>query len=426
MEDNILQEFRWRGLAEQISDPELERVLDQEKVTAYAGFDPSSPSLQIGNLVGILALMRFQQAGHRPIALVGGATGMIGDPSGKDAERNLLTTDQVQDNITKVRGQLEHFLDTSDPANGAIIVDNADWLDKFKLIEFLRDVGKNFRVGYMLGKESVRRRIGDESSGMSYTEFTYLLLQSYDFFHLFRKHGCTVQLGGSDQWGNITGGIDLTRRLCAGTVYGLTWPLVTMASGAKFGKSEAGAIWLDAEQTSPYDFYQFWIRADDRDVINYLKYFTMLSRDEIEGLAAQTANQPERRETQRALANELTRLVHGQEALDQVAQASENLFGGALSGLSDEQLLAAFEAAPRTKMARSELEGGVEFIDALIKAGLAKSRGAARRLISQGGAYINNQGEKSIDRQLGVADLASEHFLVLRLGKKNYHLLHFE
>lgn len=426
MENNVLREFRWRGMIDQISDPELERILAEEKVAAYAGFDPSSSSLQIGNLVGILALMRFQQAGHRPVALVGGATGMIGDPSGKDAERNLLTAEQVQDNVAKVRGQLEHFLDTSDPVNGAIIVDNADWLGEFKLIEFLRDVGKNFRVGNMLGKESVRRRIGDESSGMSYTEFTYLLLQSYDFLHLFREHGCTVQLGGSDQWGNITGGIDLTRRVVAQTVYGLTWPLVTMASGTKFGKSEAGAIWLDAEQTGPYDFYQFWIRTDDRDVINYLKYFTMLSQGEIEGLAAQTANQPEKREAQRVLAKELTRLVHGQEALEQVTQASEKLFGGALRGLSDKQLLGAFEAAPRTEMGRSELEAGIEFIEALVKTGLAKSRGAARRLISQGGAYINNQGEKSFERQLGVGDLASEHFIVLRLGKKNYHLLHFE
>ena len=423
---NIVEELRWRGLVEQISDPQLEKILAREQVTVYAGFDPSSSSLQIGNLVGILALMRFQQAGHRPLALVGGATGMIGDPSGKNTERNLLTTDEVKANVGKIRKQLEHFLDTSDPDTGAIIVNNADWLGKFNLIEFLRDVGKNFRVGYMLGKESVRRRIGDESSGMSYTEFTYLLLQSYDFLHLFREYACTVQLGGSDQWGNITGGIDLTRRTLGQTVYGLTWPLVTTADGTKFGKTEAGAIWLDGQMTSPYDFYQFWIRTDDRDVINYLKVFTMLSRQEIDSLTEQTAKEPEARKAQRVLATELTRLVHGGDALEQVVQASDKLFGGIISGLSDEQLVAAFEAAPRTDIARSQLEQGIGLLDVLVKTGLAKSRGAARRLINQGGAYINNQGARSIERQLGVEDLASEHFIVLRAGKKSYHLLHFE
>ena len=426
MAENILKEFEWRGLLEEVSDPNLEKILTQQKLTVYAGFDPSSSSLQIGNLVGILALMRFQQAGYRPIALIGGATGMIGDPSGKNAERNLLAPQKVAENVAKIRRQLEHFLDTSDPDNGVIIVDNADWLGKFSFIEFLRDVGKNFRVGYMLGKESVRRRIGDGEEGMSYTEFSYMLLQGYDFAHLCKAHNCTLQIGGTDQWGNITAGIDLTRKLHSQTVYGLTWPLVTTADGTKFGKTEAGAIWLDAEMTSPYDFYQFWIRTDDRDVINNLKYFTMLREEEIEDLAEQTAKAPEKRQAQRVLADELTKLVHGEAAWKQAAQTSEQLFSGTLHGLSDQQLSSAFEAAPRTDVAKSRLQAGIPLIDVLVETGLAQSRGAARRLINQGGAYVNNQVAKSIERSLGLVDLASEHFIVLRAGKKTYHLLHFE
>ena len=265
MSENIISELKWRGLLEEVSDPTLEKILAQQKLTVYAGFDPSSPSLQIGNLVGILALMRFQKAGHRPIALIGGATGMIGDPSGKDAERNLLTADGVAENVAKIRRQLEHFLDTSDPNNGVIIVDNADWLGKFTFIEFLRDVGKNFRVGYMLAKESVRRRVGEGDQGMSFTEFAYMLLQADDFVHLFDTHNCTLQIGGTDQWGNITAGIDLTRKLRSQTVYGLSWPLVTKTDGTKFGKTETGTIWLDAEKTTPYNFYQFWSRRPRRD-----------------------------------------------------------------------------------------------------------------------------------------------------------------
>ena len=426
MSENICTELKWRGLLEEISDPGLEKILAQQKLSVYSGFDPSSPSLQIGNLVGILALMRFQQAGHRPIALIGGATGMIGDPSGKDAERNLLDSKAVAENVAKIRKQLEHFLDTSDPDTGVIIVDNADWLGKFSFIEFLRDVGKNFRVGYMLAKESVRRRIGKGEEGMSFTEFSYMLLQGYDFVHLFDTHNCTLQIGGTDQWGNITAGIDLTRKLRNQTVYGLTWPMVTMADGKKFGKSEAGAVWLNADMTSPYDFYQFWIRADDRDVIKHLKYFTMLSEKDIKNLAEQTAKAPEKRQAQRVLADELTKLVHGEAAHSQVVQTSEQLFSGQLSRLSDQQLSQAFEAAPRTTISKSDLNKGIPLIDVLVQTGLAKSRGAGRRLINQGGVYINNKVENSIERQLIPADLASEHFIVLRAGKKNYHLLRCE
>jgi len=423
---NVFAELQWRGLVEQVSDPGLEKILAEQKLTVYAGFDPSSPSLQIGNLVGILALMKFQQAGHKPIALIGGATGMIGDPSGKDTERNLLGPEAVAANVAKIRRQLERFLDTSDPETGAIIVDNADWLGKFSFIDFLRDVGKNFRVGYMLAKESVRRRIGEGEEGMSFTEFAYMLLQGYDFVHLFDEYNCTLQIGGADQWGNITAGIDLTRKLRSQTVYGLTWPLVTTTDGAKFGKTEAGAIWLDAEMTSPYDFYQFWIRTDDRNAIRYLKHFTMLSQTEIDKLAEQTAGTPEKRQAQRVLATELTKLVHGQAAQSQAAQASEQLFGGELHGLSDQQLSEAFVAAPRTSIPKSHLQEGIPLIDVLVRTGLATSRGAARRLISQGGAYINNQVETSTERCLKLSDLASEHFIVLRAGKKNYHLLRFE
>ena len=423
---NILEELQWRGLVDQVSDAGLGKILGEKRLAVYSGFDPSSSSLQIGNLVAILALKRFQQAGHRPIALVGGATGMIGDPSGKDSERNLLGAEAVAANIASIRGQLEYFLGGADADNGVVIVDNADWLGKFGLIEFLRDVGKNFRVGAMLGKESVRRRIGEGEEGMSYTEFSYMLLQGYDFAHLYSECGCTLQIGGSDQWGNITAGIDLTRKMHGQGVYGLTWPLVTMADGSKFGKSVGGAIWLDGEMTSPYDFYQFWIRTDDRDVIGYLKYFTMLSKDEIGTLAEQTQNQPEKREAQRVLASELTKMLHGAEALAQVVQASEKLFGGAVKGLSDEELSKAFDAAPRTAIKLSELEEGLGLIDMLVKTGLAQGRGAAKRLIKQGGAYLNNEVVKSLERGLGTEDLASEHFIVLRAGKKNYHLLHLE
>ena len=424
MSPNILTELKWRGLLEEVSDPALEAILGSRKLTVYAGFDPSSPSLQIGNLVGILALMRFQKAGHRPIALIGGATGMIGDPSGKAAERNLLTDNDVAENVAKIRRQLEHFLDTSDPDNAVIIVDNADWLGKFSFIEFLRDVGKHFRVGYMLAKESVRRRVAEGAEGMSFTEFAYMLLQGYDFVHLFDTHNCTVQIGGTDQWGNITAGIDLARKLRSQTVYGLSWPLLTKTDGTKFGKTETGTIWLDAQMTTPYEFYQFWIRADDRDVIKYLKYFTMLSEAEIKDLAEKTANAPEKRQAQRVLADELTKLVHGEAARTQAAQTSEQLFSGQLHGLSDQQLSTAFEAAPRTWLAKSRLQQGIPLIDVLVETGLAKSRGAARRLINQGGVYINNQVEKSIERSLSLDDLASEHFIVLRTGKKTYHLLH--
>ena len=426
MSENILAELKWRGLLEQVSDSGLEKILAEQKLCVYSGFDPSSSSLQIGNLVGILALMRFQQAGHRPIALIGGATGMIGDPSGKNAERNLLTPQDVDENVAKIRQQLEHFLDSSDPDTGVIIVNNADWLGKFSFIEFLRDVGKNFRVGYMLAKESVRRRVGEGDQGMSFTEFAYMLLQGYDFVHLCDTHKCTLQIGGTDQWGNITAGIDLTRKLRNQTVYGLTWPMVTMTDGKKFGKSEAGAIWLDAETTSPYDFYQFWIRTDDRDVISYLKSFTMLSEEDIRNLTEQTTVAPEKRRAQRVLAEELTKLVHGEAAWKQAAQTSEQLFSGTLHGLSDQQLSEAFETAPRTSVTKSRLQAGIPLIDVLVETQLAKSRGAARRLINQGGAYVNNQVEKSIERSLSLTDLASENFIVLRTGKKTYHLLHFE
>ena len=418
MAANILKELQWRGLAEQISEPELEKILAEEKLTVYAGFDPSSSSLQIGNLVGILALMRFQQAGHQPIALVGGATGMIGDPSGKDAERNLLGPEAVKANIAKIRGQLEYFLGSSGADTKVIIVDNAEWLGDFGLIEFLRDVGKNFRLGYMLGKESVRRRIGEGEEGMSYTEFSYMLLQGYDFAHLFSEYGCTLQVGGSDQWGNITAGIDLTRKLHGKRVFGLTWPMVTMAGGAKFGKAEAGAIWLDCQMTSPYDFYQFWVRTDDRDVITYLKYFTMLGQDQIQKLAEQTAKEPEKRRAQQVLAGEVTRMVHGQKALEQAVQASQKLYGGALEELPPKGI-------PQTILTRTQLEEGLELIDILVKTGLAQSRGVAKRLIKQGGAYINHKAAQSLERRLGVGDLAKGQFIVLRAGKKNYHVLYF-
>ena len=420
---NVIETLEQRGLISQISDPELGKKLAGESVTVYAGFDPTAKSLHIGNLLQIMLLSQFQRHGHRPIALVGGATAMIGDPSGKNEERNLLDAETIERNLAGIRGQLEQFLDF-DGDNAAILVNNADWIGQFSFIDFLRDVGKYFRVGEMMAKESVRKRLQSDA-GMSFTEFSYQMLQSYDFVHLSREYDCQLQTGGDDQWGNITAGIDLTRKLCYRTVYGLTSPLLTTASGQKFGKTEAGAVYLNAEMSSPYEFYQYWVRADDRDVVGLLNYFTFLPAEQIAELAEQVTAEPEKREAQRVLAEEVTRMVHGDEQLVLVQKASQVLFGQEISGLSDRDLTSIFSDVPSTEMQRSRLDEGMSLLDALCESNLCSSRGDAKKLVKAGGAYVNNTKATAIDKILTAEALASETVLVLRSGKKKYHLLRF-
>ena len=421
---NTMRTLAQRGLVSQVSEGELAERL-AEPMVLYAGFDPTASSLHIGNLLQIVLLMRFQRDGHRPIALVGGATAMIGDPSGKSEERVLLDEATIEGNLAGIRKQLGQFLDFGEGASGAKLVNNADWIGAFSFVEFLRDVGKYFRVGEMMAKESVRKRLESEA-GMSFTEFSYQMLQSYDFVHLARQEGCLLQVGGDDQWGNITAGIELNRKLEGRKVYGLTSPLITTASGQKFGKTEAGTIWLDGERTSPYEFYQYWVRADDRDVIRLLKYFTFLPLAEIAELEREVEQAPEKRQAQQVLAAQMTTLVHGEEQTRRVQAAAGALFGKAISGLSDAELDTIFAEAPRTTVGRERLDGGLAVLDVLVETGLCGSRGEAKKLIKSGGAYVNNVRVGSLEETVTGESLASESIAVLRTGKKKYHLLKFE
>ncbi|MBI9017966.1 MAG: tyrosine--tRNA ligase [Phycisphaerae bacterium] len=417
----ILQE---RGFVSQVSDKDMAKILEKPR-TIYIGFDPTAPSLHIGNLLQIMLLAQFQRCGHRPIALVGGATGMIGDPSGKSAERVLLTPEIIQENIKGIRNQLAQFLDFDCGDNSALLVNNADWMGQFTFIDFLRDVGKFFRVGEMMGKESVRKRLNSET-GMSFTEFSYQLLQGYDFNHLCNEYNCEIQAGGDDQWGNITAGIDCTRKISGKQVWGITSPLLTTASGQKFGKSEGGAIYLDSQLTSPYEFYQYFVRVDDRDVIELLKRFTFLSMDEIKDLEIQVAENPEARQAQKVLASEVTALVHGKEQLDTVMKATQVLFGQPIEGLTDKELAGIFADVPGSKMPKAALEAGLSILDAFADTKLCSSRGEAKKLIKAGGAYLNNNRVTDMGFKLTAESLASETTLVLRSGKKKYHLISFE
>ena len=419
--DNIITTLQQRGFVSHISDPGLAEVLAQPRLV-YAGFDATGQSLHIGHLLQIMLLMQFQRHGHRPIALLGGATAMIGDPSGKSEERNLLSQETIEQNVAGIQRQLEHFLDFDGP-NGAILVNNADWIGQFTFLEFLRDVGKHFRVGEMMGKESVRQRLQSET-GMSFTEFSYQMLQAYDFLHLSRQYDCIVQTGGDDQWGNITAGIDLTRKIDARSVYGITSPLITNASGQKFGKTAAGTnCWLDPDMTSPYEFYQYCLRTDDRDVIKLLQYFTFLPGARIDELAQAVQQQPEKRQAQQVLAEEVTSFLHGPEQLATAQQASQVLFGQEVTGLSDRDLRSIFADVPSTEIPKANLVQGIPLIDALCQTNLCASRGDAKKLLKGGGAYVNNVRVTVIDQQLTVDSLASESILVLRTGKKNYHLM---
>ena len=427
----FLAELKSRGLFQQVSHPDLDvRLTDlaaKGTVAAYAGFDPTADSLHVGNFMGIMALMHAQRNGIRPIAIVGGATGLIGDPSGKSTERQLHTKDTVASNVQGVRGVLQRFLDFNHPTVPATIISNLDWFGSMSAIDFLRDVGKHFRIGTMLAKDSVKARMEASEEGMSYTEFSYQLLQGYDFYRLFKDHHCVLQVGGSDQWGNITAGIDLIRKLEGegGNAFGLTWPLVTTSSGQKFGKSEGNAVWLSADRTKPFDFYQFWLRTEDTDVAKYLGYFTFLPMPEIQALVAEHQTAPENRLAQKRLAAEMTTLVHGPDAAALALAASNTLYG---SGDVEKLDAAAVEAlaaqgVATTTLPAAQLTTGLALLDAAVATGLAKSKGEARRLLAQGGLSVNNVVATEASATLNTADLIAGSAIVLRGGKKNYRLI---
>jgi tyrosyl-tRNA synthetase len=422
---NILDELRWRGLLADCTDPqELAKRVSPGPITLYCGFDPTADSLHIGNLVPLLALRRFQLLGHHPIPLAGGATGSIGDPSGKAQERQLLTKEVLDANIAKVKEQLRRLLDFDTPANPARLLDNASWTAPLSYLEFLRDIGKHFSVNQMVAKESVRARMEDREAGISYTEFSYMLLQAFDFYVLCRDYNCELQIGGSDQWGNITAGIDLTRRKLGRTVYGLTLPLITNADGTKFGKTVSGAIWLDPSRTSVYRFYQYWIRTDDRDAIRYLKFFTFLSQDEIAALEKQHAENAGARAAHKALAKAVTDLVHGPAATAEAMRASEILFGGDLAGISETTFNEIVGEVPTKEIGKAELDAtGKPLVELLVHGGLCQSKGQARKDIEGGGAYVNNVREASFQRTVNAKDLLFGKHLLLRKGKRNYVVL---
>jgi tyrosyl-tRNA synthetase len=416
---SLLDELAWRGMLYQTTDGTAE-ALATSSLRGYCGFDPTAPSLHVGNLVPVMGLVHLQLAGHRPVALVGGGTGMIGDPSGKTTERQLNPREVVEENARCIRRQLEHFLDFEGP-HAAIMLDNAEWLARLNLIDFLRDVGKHFSVNVMLAKESVKGRM---ESGISYTEFSYMLLQSYDFLEMHRRHGVTLQLGGSDQWGNITAGTELIRRMDGGTAHGLTMPLLTTASGTKFGKTEAGAVWLDPARTSPYQFYQFWMHADDRDVGKLLRYFTLLPRDEIESLDEATAARPERREAQHALAADVTARVHGAEASRVAQEVSTLLFAkGDPRRLSPAAFGALAKEIPYVEVSAPPAGESLDAVDLFVAAGLVPSKGAARRLLEQGGLTVSGRRLTMEERFVRDEDYLAGRYLLLRKGARDYALV---
>ncbi len=418
---DLLQEYQWRGLVFDKTDGIDEVLKGAEPLTGYVGFDPTAASLHVGNLLPIMGLVHMQRSGHRPIALVGGATGMIGDPSGKSKERNLLDHQTLEDNVAAIRDQLARFLDFDHPTLGARLVNNADWVGPMTFIDFMRDVGKHFSVAAMLNKDSVKRRISGE--GISFTEFSYMILQAYDFYHLYKTYGCRLQMGGSDQWGNITAGTDLIRRH-GGSAYGIVYPLVTTASGAKFGKSEAGAVWLDAKLTSPYRFYQFWLNSEDTDALKYLKIFTVLSQEEVAEYAHKQAEAPHLRELQKKLATEVTRLVHGEDGLARALAATDAMFGGTLAQLSGDEIDDIFKEVESCEIAATEFEGeGLGVIDLFAQSGIVPSKGEAKNLLKGGGVYVNNERIADMAHKVRSEHALEGRFLVLRKGAKKYHLV---
>ncbi|MTH52818.1 tyrosine--tRNA ligase [Bacillus mangrovi] len=418
--NELLQDLKFRGLINQVTDEAgLEELLNKESIKLYSGFDPTADSLHIGHMLPILTLKRFQLAGHHPIALVGGATGLIGDPSGKKAERTLNTEDIVQQWSDSIKNQLSRFLDFEAEVNPAEIANNFEWLGKMTITEFLRDVGKNFSINYMLAKDSVKTRI---ESGISFSEFTYMILQSYDFLKLYKNEHCKLQIGGSDQWGNITAGLELIRRTeTDAKAFGLTIPLVTKADGTKFGKTEGGAVWLDREKTSPYEFYQFWINADDRDVVKYLKYFTFLSHEEINALEKEVQDAPEKRAVHKRLAEEVTAMVHGREALDQAIRISAALFSGDIKALTGEEIKQGFKDVPTHEASAKD----IGLIDLLIEAGVSPSKRQAREDVSNGAIYINGERQQDLNYVLQGEDRIDDEFTIIRRGKKKYTMVKY-
>lgn len=419
---DVLKDLQFRGLINQVTDEEgLRTILHNEKVKLYCGFDPTADSLHIGHLVGVLTLKRFQQAGHQPIALVGGATGLIGDPSGKKAERTLNTKEVVEQYSQSIKKQLSQFLDFNAEGNPAQIANNYDWIGSLDLITFLRDIGKSFGLNYMLAKDSVQSRL---DAGISFTEFSYMILQSYDFLKLYENEGCKLQIGGSDQWGNITAGLELIRKsVDDAKAFGLTIPLVTKSDGTKFGKTEGGTIWLDKEKTSPYEFYQFWINTDDKDVVKYLKYFTFLTEEEINGLDEEMKVAPEKRTAQKTLAEEVTKLVHGEEALAQAIKISEALFSGSISDLSADEIKQGFKDVPSFEY---DGEAEVSLVDLLVVSKISPSKRQAREDIGNGAIYVNGERMQDVNAVITKEHRIEDQFTVIRRGKKKYFVIKYK
>jgi tyrosyl-tRNA synthetase len=425
---NFVEELTWRGMVHTVMPGAEEHLMEGMK-SAYIGFDPTADSLHIGNLVPIMILAHYQRCGHKPVALVGGATGMIGDPSGKSNERNLLDEKTLRHNQEAIKSQLAHFLDfESDADNAAELVNNYDWMKNFSFLEFIRDVGKHITVNYMMAKDSVKNRISSESSeGMSFTEFTYQLVQGYDFLHLYKTNNCSIQMGGSDQWGNITTGTELIRRMVGGKGFAITCPLITKSDGSKFAKSEGQNIWLDANRTSPYKFYQYWLNSSDEDAGKYIKIFTFLTEDEIKALISEHKEAPHLRVLQKRLAEEITIMVHSEEDLDNAIKASNILFGRStgddLKQLDDKTFLDVFDGVPQTQVAKSEIENGLDIIGALAeKGGFLKSNGEARRALKENSISVNKEKVKD-DYSITAKDLINDKFVLLQRGKKNYFVL---
>ncbi|MEA4917129.1 tyrosine--tRNA ligase [Proteiniphilum sp.] len=426
---NFIEELRWRGMIHEVM-PGTEEQLLKEQTAGYLGIDPTADSLHIGHLVGVMMLKHFQRAGHTPIALVGGATGMIGDPSMKSAERNLLDEETLRHNQEAIKKQLAKFLDfESEIPNKAILVNNYDWMKDYSFLNFIRDIGKHITVNYMMAKDSVKKRLSGESSeGMSFTEFSYQLLQGYDFLHLYRDKRCRLQLGGSDQWGNITTGTELIRRVEGGEAYALVCPLITKADGGKFGKTESGNVWLDRRYTSPYKFYQFWLNVSDADAEKYIKIFTSLTREEIESLVAEQQSAPHLRPLQKKLAEEITVMVHSREDYEMAVNASEILFGRSTSqtlrAIDEETFLQVFEGVPQFTVSRKKLEQGVKAVDLLTEeATVFPSKGEMRKTVQAGGVMVNKEKLESFDETIGLSHLIGEKYILAQRGKKNYFLL---
>jgi tyrosyl-tRNA synthetase len=428
MKNSFVEEIRWRGLMHDMM-PGTEEQLSKEVTSAYIGFDPTADSLHIGSLVQIILLMHFQKHGHKPVALLGGATGMIGDPSGKSAERNLLDEATLTKNVNGIKRQLERFLDfDATTENAATLVNNYDWMKGISFLDFARDIGKHITVNYMMSKDSVKNRLGSESTeGMSFTEFTYQLIQGYDFLHLYQENNCKIQMGGSDQWGNITTGTELVRRKVQGKAYAITCPLITKADGTKFGKSEGGNIWLDTERTSPYKFYQYWLNASDADAEKYIKIFTFLDQETVEQLIKEHLETPHLRVLQKTIANEVTTMVHGKDALDNAIKASSILFGKStaddLKSLDEKTFLDVFDGVPQAKIAKKDIENGIAIIEALNeKSGFLKSNSEARRALKENSISVNKE-KVTENFNLTIDNLISGKYVLLQRGKKNYFLL---